>query len=185
MGVWGMSNLDSEGEQPFNISLTNAKFKIELGMDTVNGCNRTSDLIFTYLGFPLDYDAVEFNFANLGGVLSSVVGIVGGMAISLSETAVVDAVKNVLKSEVDTLLCGLPNKPAEIGRIAVNVDERSEPRWHEILSNGTRGWGINSLRRDILAEKFVTKIFNDGVAKHFANPNDTLSKLLDPFQNLT
>ena len=28
---------------------------------------------------------MEFNFANLGGVLSSVVGIVGGMAISLSE----------------------------------------------------------------------------------------------------
>ena len=28
-------------------------------MDTVNGCNRTSDVIFTYLRFPLEYDEVS------------------------------------------------------------------------------------------------------------------------------
>jgi len=176
--------LDSEGEQDFSIALTNAMFKVEIGMDTVNGCNRTSDVIFTYLRFPLEYDEVDFNFANLGGVLESVVGIVGGMAISISETAVIDAVNGVLKSEVSTLLCDLSSKPAPLDRLSVTVDEDKDPRWHAILTEGTQHWGIQSLRRDILAEKFVTKIFNDGVAKHFANPSDPITKLLDPFQNL-
>ena len=38
---------------------------------------------------------MEFNFANLGGVLSSVVGIVGGMAISLSEVKYDNMTTNV------------------------------------------------------------------------------------------
>ena len=32
------------------------------------------------------------------------------------------------------------------------------------------GWGLETLRRDILAEKFIRKIFQDGVRRHMADP---------------
>jgi hypothetical protein len=44
------------------------------------------------------------------------------------------------------------------------------PRWFTILDKQAGSWGLNTLRRDILAEKFVTKIFKDGVRRHMADP---------------
>jgi hypothetical protein len=39
-----------------------------------------------------------------------------------------------------------------------------------VLDKEAWGWGLETLRRDILAEKFITKIFKDGVARHMADP---------------
>jgi hypothetical protein len=39
-----------------------------------------------------------------------------------------------------------------------------------VLDKESRGWGLETLRRDILAEKFISKIFKDGVARHMVNP---------------
>ncbi len=44
------------------------------------------------------------------------------------------------------------------------------PLWFTILDKQAGSWGLNTLRRDILAEKFVTKIFKDGVRRHMADP---------------
>jgi hypothetical protein len=44
------------------------------------------------------------------------------------------------------------------------------PLWFNILDKQAGSWGLNTLRRDILAEKFVTKIFKDGVRRHMADP---------------
>ena len=52
------------------------------------------------------------------------------------------------------------------------------------MLNGTRGWGWDELKRDVLAEKFVAKIFNEGLVSHLQNDTDPLVKLLDPFQLL-
>ena len=53
-----------------------------------------------------------------------------------------------------------------------------------LLQAGHEGWGWNTLRRDYLAEQFVTKAFNDGLARHLGNDSDPLVKSLDPFQLL-
>ena len=69
-------------------------------------------------------------------------------------------------------------------KIPAEVDKNKEPLWHSLLQAGHEGWGWNTLRRDYLAEQFVTKAFNDGLARHLGNDSDPLVKSLDPFQLL-
>merc|ERR1719154_140209 len=68
--------------------------------------------------------------------------------------------------------------------IPAEVNQAEEPLWHALLQSGHRGWGWDTLRRDFLAEQFVTKAFNDGLARHLSNDSDPLVKALDPFQLL-
>ncbi|XP_023319732.1 uncharacterized protein LOC111694907 isoform X2 [Eurytemora carolleeae] len=182
--VWGMGDMDSGGEQAFTVDLGSAKQKIEVSMDVVDGCNKTSNLVITNIQLPLEYDYVNFDFKNIGSILGGVVSVIGEMAIELSKSTIVDLVKSSLKEEVGTLLCDLDRKPTPMERVPVFVEQVKDPAWHSVLENATRGWGIHTLRRDILAEQFITKVFNDGVARHLADPNDPIVKLLDPFQLL-
>jgi len=183
--VWGMSDMNSEGPQNFNVDMTGAKFKVEIGMDTVDGCNKTENLIISRMALPLEYLTVNFDFENIGSVLGSVVSVIGEMSLEFSKGIIVDLLKDAVKSEVDTLICEANNRNSTVmDRVPIVTNIDNEPRWHEILENGTNGWGVDTLRRDILAEKFVTKIFNDGVRKHFSDPKDPIVQLLDPFQML-
>jgi len=182
--VWGMDNMDSDGEQNFQVDMVGAQYKVEIGMDTVDGCNRTSNLVITKMKLPVVYEAVNFNFENIGSILGGAINIIGDMALQMSEDSIVSEVKKAVQTEISSFICESAQNSTKLERIPVEVDPKIDERWHAILENGTRGWGIDTLRRDILAEKFVTKIFNEGVAKHFANPNDPIVKMLDPFQML-
>merc|ERR1719193_333725 len=183
--VWGMSDMSSEGAQNFNVDMTGAKFLVELGMDVVDGCNRTQNLVITKVALPLEYITIDFNFENIGTVLGSAVSIIGELALEFSKGIIVDLVKDAVQSEISSMVCDDSDRNiTEMNRYPVNTDPKNEERWHEILDNETLGWGVETLRRDILAEKFVTKVFNEGVNKHFADPNDPIVKLLDPFQML-
>jgi len=183
--VWGMSDMDSEGDQHFAVDMQGAKLQVEIGMDAVDGCNKTGDVVFTKIAFPILYDEINFQFDNLGTVLDSAISIIGEMALDLSKGMLVDVVKDQLKAEVDTLLCETGQKtPALLQRRPLNPDPKQDEAWWKVLEKETKGWGIDTLRRDILAEQFVTKIFKDGVARHLADPSDPIVKLLDPFQML-
>jgi len=102
----------------------------------------------------------------------------------MSEDSIVAEVKKVVQKEVSSFICDAEKNSTKLERIPVHVDQSKEERWHAILENGTRGWGIDTLRRDILAEKFVSKVFNEGVVRHFRDPSDPIVKMLDPFQML-
>jgi hypothetical protein len=47
---------------------------------------------------------------------------------------------------------------------------RRNRAWIKILNQQAGSWGLETLRRDILAEKFMRKIFQDGVRRHLSDP---------------
>merc|ERR1712123_60523 len=69
-----VDSLDSEGDQPFQIDMTGAKFNVVIKLDTVNGCGKDKNLVITDIQLPLDYADVVFDFTNIGTVLGAIVG---------------------------------------------------------------------------------------------------------------
>jgi len=176
---------DSEGPQPFDITMSRAKFKVEVKINTLNNCGTEKNLIITDLNLPLEYEEVNFDFTNIGSVLGTGVGIIGGLALGVVQGMVVDFAKVAVQKEVPTLICeDLPRNISKVARVTPTVDQDKEPQWYNILKSSTGGWGWNVLRRDFLAEEFVKKVFKDGVIKHFQNDSDPIVKALDPFQLL-
>jgi len=182
--MWGMEDMDSGGAQDFIVDMTGAKLKMEIGLETVDGCERKEDLILNKVRLPLDYEDVEFDFKNIGTVLSGVVNVIGEMALQFSEDTLIDVINDAVRKEIPTFLCEEDYNITALDRNPVKLDKSMDDRWKFILENETSSWGLATLRRDILAEKFIKKVFNDGVANHFADPNDPLVKMLDPFQML-
>jgi hypothetical protein len=180
-----IDSLDSEGDQPFQIDMTGAKFNVVVKMDTVYGCGKDKNMIITDIELPLNYQEVVFDFTNIGTVLGAIVGTIGNIALSFSQDLIVNVVKQNVAKEVPTLLCesALQNT-TKMEKIPAEVDQKEEPLWHTLLQSGHGGWGWDTLRRDYLAEQFVLKAFNDGLARHLSNDSDPLVKALDPFQLL-
>jgi len=179
-----VSSFDSEGPQPFSIRMTNATFSVNVHMDTVNGCGVNNSLVVSYIDLPIGYSEITFDFTNIGTVLGAAVSLIGGFALDFSKGLIVDVVKQGINSEVPTLLC-------DADPLNITLYEKQPPRsvsstgpWHDVLEAGHAGWGMNTLRRDILAEKLIMKAWNDGISKHFANESDPIVKALDPFQLL-
>jgi len=127
---------------------------------------------------------VEFDFKNIGTVLGGVVNVIGEMGLQFSEDTLIDVIEDAVKAELPTLLCKDDYNITMLPRKPVTLEKNMNERWKFILENETSSWGVSSLRRDILAEKFVRKVFDDGVAKHFADPKDPIVKAIDPFQML-
>jgi len=180
-----ISQFDSEGPQPFSIRMSNATFSVNVNMDTVNGCGATNSLVLSDFQLPLEYDEISFDFTNIGSVLGAAVSLIGSFAIDFGRGLIVDGVKKVITEQLPSLLCDddlnrnitlmPPLNPTPISTVGP---------WHDILEAAHGGWGIDSLRRDRLSEMLVMKVWNDGLAKHFANQSSALVKALDPFQLL-
>eukprot|EP00092_Neocalanus_flemingeri_P039152 GFUD01042614.1.p1 GENE.GFUD01042614.1~~GFUD01042614.1.p1 ORF type:complete len:843 (+),score=261.12 GFUD01042614.1:84-2612(+) len=176
---------DSEGEQPFKISMSGAKFNVIVKLDTINGCGQENNMVITNIEMPLEYVDVDFDFTNIGTVLGAIVGTIGNIALSFSQGLIVDVVKQNVASEVPTFLCDADKyNTTKMEKIPVEVNQQDEPLWHALLQEGHKGWGWNTLRRDYLAEQFVTKAFNDGLVTHLSNDSDPIVQALDPFQLL-
>jgi len=177
-----VSQFDSEGPQQFSIKMTNASLSVNIKMNTVNGCNATDSLVLSDIQLPIDYSEVTFNFNNIGTVLGAAVSLIGGFAIDFSKGLLVDAVKQVISSEVPSLLC--PQLPINISRMDSLPPAETTGSWKDLLEAAHGGWGMDSLRRDRLAEMLVMKIWSDGLARHFANDSSAIVQALDPFQLL-
>jgi len=181
-----IDSFDSEGPQPFEITMSGAKVKVEVKIQTLDQCGKKNNLIITDLNLPLEYQEVKFDFTNIGSVLGTGVAIIGDLALGVVQGMVVDFAKEGVRKELPTILCeDLPRNISRVDRVTPKVDQEKEPEWYGILKNGTGGWGWDNLRRDFLAEQFVKKVFKDGVVKHFKNDSDPLVKALDPFQLLS
>jgi len=179
---WG--NISSEGAQPFSIDMTEAAIGAEITMETINGCNKTNNLVITNIGVPLTYSNIAFDFTNIGDTLNSMIDWVGGFIIDFQKDMIVDIVKKAVEEHMPTMLCEKDkHNVTEVHTRGVSSHKikETDPEWWELLNNGTQGWGFDTLRRDTLAEKFVTKVFNDKLVKHLSNPDDPLRNTLDPF----
>ena len=97
-----------QGEQPFTISMTEAKFSVIVQLDTVTGCGQDRNLVISLIDFPLDYTAVSFQFTNIGPVLGALVDTIGTVAVTFSQGIVVESIKKVVREEVPSFLC--PNQ---------------------------------------------------------------------------
>ena len=95
----------SKGEQPFEITMKEAKFNVIVKMDTVTGCEVEHNLVITDIALPLDYSAVKFDFTNIGSVLGAIVDTIGSVALSFSQDIIVDSIKGAVRQEVPGFLC--------------------------------------------------------------------------------
>ena len=99
--------------------MSGAKIKVEVKINTLNQCGKKDNLIITDLNLPLEYQEVNFNFTNIGGlkvtvlriskcnqlfvpgsVLGTGVGIIGGLAVGVVQGMVVDFAKDAVRKVV-------------------------------------------------------------------------------------
>lgn len=166
-----------------------AKLNVVVKMDTVNECGKDDNLIISDLNLPLEYQKINYNFTNIGNVLGTAVGLIGGLALQFSFGMVRDMARNAVLQEVPSLICEResedePRNISFVERLTPRVDPATDQAWYTILNQGTQGWGWDTLRRDFLAENFIKKVFEDGVLSHLSNDSDPIVKALDPFQLL-
>jgi len=179
-----ISEFDSEGPQPFSIRMTNATFSVNVNMDTTHSCNQTNGLVLSDIQLPLEYSDVTFDFTNIGTVLGAAVSVIGGFALDFGKGVIVDVAKQAISSEVSSMICEeIPMNITLMDKMTPTFISTSGP-WHDLLQGAHRGWGMDSLRRDIMAEKLVMKVWREGLAKHFANESSPLVQALDPFRLL-
>lgn len=180
-----VERFDSEGQQPFKIQMSDAKFKVIVNMDTINGCEVEKNLVISEISLPLEYSSVEFDFTNIGSVLGTIVDTIGTIALSFSQGIVVQSIQALVLKEVPSFICNnVALNSTKIESIPATADKSSDPVWYDILLNATNGWGWDELKRDFLAEQFMNKAVEEGLGRHLKNDSDPLVQLLDPFQLL-
>ena len=113
-----MFDLDSDGEQEFEINIVNATVEVGLHLDILD---ETSDLscrnrqlltseeggnvVITEIRFPLEYDDVDFKFQNLGDMANTVVNAAGIYFLQTQEELLVKAIRGIVKEKVNSLIC--------------------------------------------------------------------------------
>ena len=115
---------------------------------------------------PINYDSVVFQFTNIGPVLGSIVDTIGSLALSFSEGIIRTGVEDLVRREVPSLLCQASRQEVvQMEARPATVNQLSDPVWHSLLLEGTRGWGWDQLKRDFLAERFMFKVINEGIVR--------------------
>ena len=143
-----------------------AKLSIIIEFDTVRGCGDITNLILRDIKLPINYDSIVFQFTNIGPVLGSIVDTIGSLALSFSEGIIRTGVEDVLRREVPSLLCEESrNELVQMEARPATVNQLTDPAWHSLLLEATRGWGWDQLRRDFLAERFMYKVINEGIVR--------------------
>ena len=143
-----------------------AKLSIIIEFDTVRGCGDITNLILRDIKLPINYDSIVFQFTNIGPVLGSIVDTIGSLALSFSEGIIRTGVEDVLRREVPSLLCEESrNELVQMEARPATVSQLTDPAWHSLLLEATRGWGWDQLKRDFLAERFMYKVINEGIVR--------------------
>ena len=86
------------------INMTGVRIAAELEVALVDGCSQEGAVV-TKLGFPFDYRDIEYEFENIGTVLSTAVDVIGGMVIERERKNLVKLLKDGIAMEVDSLIC--------------------------------------------------------------------------------
>ena len=102
--TWLFSNISSEGDRNITISLHDVKLGVEFSVGLGSWCDDGGAEI-TNINFPMDYSNMEFEFENSGFMLGALLDIIGDVIVVNEKSKLVSIVKNLIKSEVPSLLC--------------------------------------------------------------------------------
>jgi len=184
-GAWswfGTGTISSEGEQVFRIKLKDTVITTTLSVDLVTGCQDNQyqeSAVVTEIDFPLEYGSVEFDFENLGSVLSVAVDVVGRIVIDSQKEALVAIIKDGIARESPGLICDTWKKMSS-SRLPLSSRfhyKHNDHQWNAILS---REAGI--LQRDMLAEQTVETVFKESILSHLNNISSPVRQKIDPLQ---
>ena len=156
-----------------------------LNLETVEGCGRENDVVVTSIEFPLDYDDITFDFVNIGTVISTVVDVLGHTIIENHRERLVNIIKQKMRSEVASLVCDEEVQVMNVTALEVRLEQRDWD-WRRALRSWRRArgwewmWGGTGLWRDHLAEKLVSKVFEESISPHLKDPQHRLQKTFDP-----
>ena len=87
-----------QGEQPFKIVMSDAKFHVIVKMDTITGCDVDQNLVISDIQLPITYSTVEFDFTNIGSVLGTIVDTIGTIALSFGQGIVLKIIGSTFLS---------------------------------------------------------------------------------------
>jgi len=180
---WIASNISSEGNQSLSINMTSAEIRCELVLETVSGCDDPENLVVKSIEFPLDYGDIEFQFDNIGLVLSTVVDHLAKNIVENQKEVLVQLIRDGIKAEVRSLICEeVEGESLMRGRQVYAWQQDRD--WADALRSwiGDHGTWLGSyeLNRDLLAEELIKKIFKDSLEPHLRDPEHLIQKSLDP-----
>jgi len=169
--TWLFSNISSEGDRNITISLHDVKLGVEFSVGLGSWCDDGGAEI-TNINFPMDYSNMEFEFENSGFMLGALLDIIGDVIVVNEKSKLVSIVKNLIKSEVPSLLC-------EQEMFESTLQENDLPHHDESFMNILNKEG-QTLIRDRLTENTVKKIFYESIKRHLLEYKNPIRNLLDP-----
>ena len=120
-GFVGWFDVDSHGEQVFDISMLNATIEFGLHLEIVSSTDEEASLscrngqllsledggnvIITEIRFPLKYDDVDFKFVGLGDFANTVVNAAGIYFLQTQEELATGQIRDAVKDNVNSLIC--------------------------------------------------------------------------------
>jgi len=178
---WLLSDISSEGERPLTITMSGVRIAAELGVGLVSGCKQEGGVV-TQLSFPFSYRDIEFEFENIGTVLSTAVDAIGGWLIDRERENLVKILKAGIANEVQSLICDdfvkYEDEKTHVNMKAIQGPVAYDKLYKDLLMEE----GGSELIRDRLAENVVTKIFKESIRRHLETPQSPLRTALDPLK---
>lgn len=107
-GFFG-SEFTSDGDQTFDISITNATLTPHLVLDTSDelksACGKNGDVLITELELPFVYDDISINFNNLGYGYNAVINGLSIFVMKTEEERLKQLARDFIKGAVNSLIC--------------------------------------------------------------------------------
>lgn len=107
-GFFG-SEFTSDGDQRFDISITNATLTPHLVLDTSDelksACGKNGDVLITELELPFVYDDISINFNNLGYGYNAVINGLSIFVMKTEEERLKQLARDFIKGAVNSLIC--------------------------------------------------------------------------------
>jgi len=173
--VMFFSNISSEGTRDFSIILEDAILGLEVSLGIGSGCQNDPGALVKDIHFPLFYREIQFEFDNIGNVMSTAMDVIGDLMVENERNKLATIIKQNLQSEVPSIVCDVAQKSL--------IEEPDKiPYFDQIFQNILNKEKYSSeLFRDTLAENLAKKIFNESVKKHMTMFQSPLRNIIDPF----
>ena len=107
------SNISSEGVRDFSIVLEDTIVGVEVSLgigECDDGDNGMAGAVVTNIHFPLEYREIQFEFDNIGSVLSTAMDVIGDVVVENERRKLAKLIEDLLQSEVVSIVCQLSRK---------------------------------------------------------------------------
>ena len=79
--------------------------RLHKGLKSFLRCGPDGNVLITEISLPLEYDDIDFKFANLGAFANTVVNGVGIYFLQTQEETMIRQLRQAIKQEVNSLIC--------------------------------------------------------------------------------